>query len=295
MQDLLRMQNVIELFKNEEPAFRMILRRWNAIKETERILAIIYKQTLAVQKFDFTLSDFFGSWLRSELELNELSGIAGVTNLADKLVEALHNRKKELIDTRAMICALLLDPRYKSELTSDQIELGKMMFADLESKIEELQAKEAQPEASESRVDESGDLLEQYFLQKGQENPSFNGAGSSTYSNNSTMGNSKTELYKEIDSFLEAPRMHNKSSLLAYWEKQQGVFPRLYKIANIINAIPPSQATIERAFSVLALIYNSRRSRCSKYVLEDLLNISLNKEVALKIFQEEIDHVNLKT
>lgn len=86
------------------------------------MLRIPYNATIALQAKNLTLSDFFGEWLLMEIRLNSLIAKASFnkTNLADKMLGALSNRKNQLINHPAMLAALYLDPRFRSEVLKKQ-------------------------------------------------------------------------------------------------------------------------------------------------------------------------------
>ena len=81
--------------------------------------------------------------------------------------------------------------------------------------------------------------------------------------------------------------MHHKESILKFWKNKKNDFPELHAVACVINGLPPTQATVERSFSVLALIYNNRRSQLSQNMLENILRIKLNAEIVSSIFEFE--------
>lgn len=57
----------------------------------------------------------------------------------------------------------------------------------------------------------------------------------------------------------------------------------------IIHAIAPTQITVERNFSVIAYVFNARRSNLSQKLLEDILMIVLNGDLFEIVNQESID------
>lgn len=68
-------------------------------------------------------------------------------------------------------------------------------------------------------------------------------------------------------------------SIFDYWQKNSQLKPELYKLASIIHAVPPSQTTVERAFSAMALILSPLRTNLSDRNLENSLLIRLNREL----------------
>lgn len=72
------------------------------------------------------------------------------------------------------------------------------------------------------------------------------------------------------------------------------MFLALYEVACIINAIPPSQATVERAFSALKFIFTEHRTKLDQDRLENLLMIKLNADLAESVNQNHIDKIEKK-
>lgn len=60
-------------------------------------------------------------------------------------------------------------------------------------------------------------------------------------------------------------------------------YPELYQLSVLVNAVPVTQVTVERAFSIVAFILSSRRCKLSEKTLNDILLIRLNKQLFEKI------------
>lgn len=63
--------------------------------------------------------------------------------------------------------------------------------------------------------------------------------------------------------------------------------PVIYELAAIINAVPPTQTSVERAFSTLGFVFDCRRTRISEEILEHILTIKLNHNLFDEINDEE--------
>jgi hypothetical protein len=110
--------------------FKFILKNWENVLEFEKVLKFFYDVTNRLQRPDYKLSDFYGDWLLCELKLNKWIQSPTKTDLCVKLLEAMNERKSDLINNRAMLCAIFLDPRYKFNLTADQVALAKILLCD---------------------------------------------------------------------------------------------------------------------------------------------------------------------
>lgn len=60
--------------------------------------------------------------------------------------------------------------------------------------------------------------------------------------------------------------------------KKKKSLPELYKLASVVYAIPPTQSTVERAFSSLPIVLTSHRTRLGSDVLQNIFLIRLNNK-----------------
>lgn len=288
---MMQCKTSIENFAETEYIFRTVLRKWSVIMEIRSILNILFEATNVSQRSDLTLSDFYGCCLFSKLKLQEYQDKQSYTNLATKLLISLENRKSLLLDNKAMCCSLLLDPRFKTELSAHQTETAKDCLADYWVKIKLLQ-QQTEPSSVENTNEDQIDLLETYFLNKGLNNAnclSEEGDIETTSLNHEEpdYNISRADFLLSLEKFTKINRLHHSASILDFWENQKKIYPELYTVATVFNSIPPSQATVERAFSVLSLIYNNKRYRLGQKRLEDILTVKLSQELVYSIFAEE--------
>lgn len=80
----------------------------------------------------------------------------------------------------------------------------------------------------------------------------------------------------------------HKDPILDFWNSIKDEFPEIYRAASIINSIPPTQATVERVFSIVFFIFGKHRSRLDEEVLQNILTIRLNKDKLPKYFENEM-------
>lgn len=73
-----------------------------------------------------------------------------------------------------------------------------------------------------------------------------------------------------------------------YWRKNMETKPELYKLATVIHSVPPTQTSVERAFSAMALILNPLKTRLSDKNLENMLLIRLNRENSDEMCQFDV-------
>lgn len=69
-----------------------------------------------------------------------------------------------------------------------------------------------------------------------------------------------------------------ETNLLEYWHKKRFSHPILYELACVVHAVPATQVTVERCFSVLRYILSDYRTCLRSDNLENLMILRLNFE-----------------
>lgn len=250
-----------------------VLQKWSIIEEIANILSIPSEVTTAVESQLLTLSDLFGILLRMELKLKKFKQNQNPkTDLAEILLEKFYARRVKLVENPAMKCAVYLDPRYNYELSSIETKIAKYTLENLHLKWKQ----RVEPnDVSNSSKDDS---FEEY--QRAKRKCIADAAKESTDPNSLPL------LMEKYETSL--PELHYKESILKYWESHKNDDPILYQLACIVNTIAPTQVTVERAFSILNLVYNSRRTSLDPELLEHLLLVSLNKEMVSNINMRDL-------
>lgn len=204
-----------------------------------QILELAAITTKVLQSTSFTLSDFFGSWLKMKLKLqHKISNGNLTTNFAQIFLEKILLREKELLRYPAKLCAIYLDRRYKQELKkTEDIAIAKHALASLYERILSNRLKPKQQQ-DESELDS----FEQYLSQ-----------------NVSTMNDpdesiverefNRLDFMEKLKVFDEKfERINHKQSVLQDWETLKTDHPEVYTVACIINGIPPTHHSCCRHF-----------------------------------------------
>lgn len=76
-------------------------------------------------------------------------------------------------------------------------------------------------------------------------------------------------------------------NLLQWWMEHQDAFPKLFRIAQFIHAIPATSAPSERKFSIAGKILNCLRSSLDPAKVEDLMMLHSNSDKFDNIFDDE--------
>lgn len=96
--------------------------------------------------------------------------------------------------------------------------------------------------------------------------------------NISNTQNAKQMITKILNDF-NGEELPLAASVLEYWNEKSNTKPELYKLASVMMAIPPTQTSVERAFSALALVLTSHRTNLGDECLENILLVRLNHDL----------------
>lgn len=136
------------------------------------------------------------------------------------------------------------------------------------------------------------DLLESFLLENGaQLNPTINDVQKSGLPDYKKTSADFMIILNEYE--LNTQRLHHSKSIREFWEGNKNFYPELYEVAKIYLTIPPTQSTVERSFSTLSFIYSNRRSSLAQNLLENMVLVKLNYDLAAQIFNEELDEIGI--
>lgn len=93
---------------------------------------------------------------------------------------------------------------------------------------------------------------------------------------------SEKERITQILNDFNGKELSLTESVLNYWKKNKNNLPELYKLASVMMAISPTQASVERVFSALALVITSHRTNLGDKIMENILLTRLNHDLFVK-------------
>lgn len=171
------------------------------------------------------------------------------------------------------MAATYIDPRYRNALTASQQMKAKLFINKLWRKLNARTI----PETSLPNHPSDSQLLREHFA-----------------SQNSNAANEILEekFVNELSWYTQTETLIPEGALFISSVGNIGeLYPELNKVIKYLITIPPTQVSVERAFSIFSFIFNERRSSLSQENLENILNIKLNKERALNIFEKELERI----
>lgn len=223
-----------------------------------------------LQSITTTLSDFYGYWMIMKIKLSKADD-----PLSHNMLEEMNKYHDMLMENPVILASLYLDPRYQRGL-KEKKSLAIDFLVDLyarQTRVEQIyNAAHTIIDVMEEKDDNESNSFEEL--------DNYLNASKSIDPSNNIQTNSDTiaEVRALLEQFwnVQAPL---KSSVLDFWEKNKIDRPILYQLSSVLNAIPPTQTTVERAFSVLALTLTSHRVRLGDDCLQNILLIRLNSDV----------------
>lgn len=247
----------------EYPNLHISQEKWNEIRTLKEVLYEPYRLTLIVQGDNCTLSDFYGSWIQAKRKLEQIRH-----EMAECLVKTMKEREAHLFNHNVMLSAVYLDPRYKFLLNDDERTRAVKHLCELYLRIQKI--KPIVVEEIETN-EENDDFA--IFLTNASKN-------STTLNQLNSVNPTDSQMLAKIKEFVQFPPIHYKSNLIEYWENLKNHEPELHEISSVILSVPVAQVSVERAFSSLSYIFNNYRNRLSSNILNEVLLLRLNYDLA---------------
>lgn len=251
---------------------------WEDVKHTVMILAPFNKYTKSLQSTDVTLSDFFGYWTMLRIKLAKSED-----DLSKNLLNEMNEHHEVLMDNPAIAGAVYLDPRYQRGL-KDKKPLAFQFLTDLYLKMKKVESyvdagNEEEPEPS--LVIDDNDAIDR--SDSFDDMNSYLNTCSTVYGDHTEHTNrpnrSEMDLINDLLIDFDGENESLNSSIWDIWEKLKTKHPELYQLATVVFSIPPTQTTVERSFSALALVLTSHRTRLNDMSLQHILLIRLNQDI----------------
>lgn len=232
-------------------------------------LSLFKKYSTKLQSEVTTLSDFYCYWVSLKIKLE------GKTDpLSKNLLVEMNSRNDALMDNPALVAAVYLDPRFQRGLGQKK-SLAIQVLSHLYNRIrEDMSSQDADVHPQPNGFD---DFNEEMHLQRYLDTCSGIQSGPA---------NNTTQNIGEILAGFDNTIQPINSSIFEYWENQKTLKPELYKLASVIMSIPPTQCTVERAFSALGMVLTSRRTNLSDKILSQMLLIRFNFDLISSEFYE---------
>lgn len=292
MKGILDCLHIIGFFAGEnEMICELLLSKIHIVKELVKILEIFYEATIESQKSNLTLSDFYKCWIIVQLKLDNLLNQPSYTKLESHLLKSLKKREPKLLDNDLMKCALILDPRFCDELGETESDKAKEMLVNVwgQMKVFKKQLNDAETMTENASSTSNVEIFAQHMKNKNKRRTQIL---EDTYTDDDVISSINTFVQQET---VQGNDIQSEWKIFNFWETKKNTYPVLYELAMVILSIAPSQATIERNFSVLSLIFELHRCNLGQNMLQDILMIVLNADLFEVVNAEEIQNLISET
>lgn len=269
-------------FKDTDKLCEIIQIKFDVIEHMHRVLKPLYQATVVLQRTDFTMSDFYATWIQLEDSLQKIEKKHKNDPLALSLLRCLSKRKQKLIDNTTMLCALALDPRFYGDLSSHQKSQAIDSLLNLWRRIQMIPRNgdiETGPELSDSELEIS--IQNTTILSK------FKHAQCEEDTAPSVLSTNVFVLSEKISSFMCSTHIMPEGTIYDFWLQNENFFPELFQLSQLIFSICPTQSIVERAFSTLSHIFPSHRNNLNENLLNDIMIISLNEDLFRQVNEED--------
>lgn len=242
---------------------------WTAVEHLISILKPFYDCTIKLQSDNCALSDFYGYWLSIS---HKLGKITHYPDFIEKLKNQMNDYKDRLLENPVLISAVYLDPRYQRSLSREKRQTAVLFLSGLYRKAISFESEENTVAGQQPDADIDDAFIE-FMESLGRDSV---GDERITQSESEKRNNlditTLLENFNGIQGNLNVP-------VLDFWKSNKTARPELFKLAQIIFAVPPTQTSVERAFSVFAIIFTPRRNQLGDGILQDILLVRLNSDI----------------
>lgn len=278
--------------------------QWSAVEAFLEDLRPARKATIKLQAQNLTLGEFYKIWTQLTMTLKKKN-----SDLAKRLLEALNERSKSveyrergrrgeerlspLFNYPAFNASLLMDPRYLSLLSPEQVVDAKSYLVDLWQRLQVIRGLPDTEETVDSDLEEvqvANDLsvsdsdddggFAKLLEQRNRERQQLKEGEGHQSSARATI----RALLDEYDRLTDP--LPSSADIMKYWQGRKSVSPELYDLAMIVLAIPATQVTVERLFSALRFILRPQRFNLSSENIDHVILLNANKELTREIVKE---------
>lgn len=264
----------------------MLKEKWSQLKEMKYVLGITYRATVAMQNRELTLSDLFGIWMKMELHLKKCTNAGFKTKIAEELLKSVMKRKEKIYENPFMCMALYLDLKYHRILPEIERVKANEGLINLFHRLGSAVQTDTSTNPNNATNNTSSDSIDLNFDEDAELN---NYLTIPTVAMNRVIQTDDIEiLLDNFDPELESVNM----KAMDYWESQKYKQPQLYKLAEVVYSIPPTETQIEREFSQLDYVFNDRRCNLTEERLGDIMVLNLNPQLFDAIKEDELKELN---
>ncbi|XP_051800344.1 zinc finger BED domain-containing protein 4-like [Acanthochromis polyacanthus] len=255
LQRMQEQKRALTIYSGEHRGFAALTaEQWDLVSNLIETLLPIEEVTLEVSHSNSSASCIIPSLtvLKMLFQNDEGPNTRGIRTLRQTMRESLDKRFSKIKDTKIVVLACLLDPRYKSHAFSSATTLSKA-----KRWLQEEDASTQETTQSEHAATEGSSKEEQCAATETQENEPPQ-KSNKEYTYLTAVASMRCSLLC-WDLYLKEPVIdRRKEDPLQWWKRNEGRFKILAKHARKFLCAPPSKVQSERLFSEVSTVYDKR-------------------------------------
>ncbi|XP_060859859.1 uncharacterized protein LOC132937046 [Metopolophium dirhodum] len=156
---LLELKEFCKLHDGTNPDVRLRDCEWESIQSVVNALNPAKTATLALQKQDLNLGNFYGIWLKA------IHGLTADGSILAKTIKIAMEKelKEKYLENSTFLAAIYVDPRYQCLLTHDQQDLAINRLVETWETLQLLKDKNPELNRSNSSLDAAGQRGKKFF------------------------------------------------------------------------------------------------------------------------------------
>lgn len=274
VQRLLELRAVLEDIDN--PLLSLTEIQWQSANELEELLRPSYTVTKKLQAEDLTAGEFLFEWKKLIFDMTKKGGL-----IAEGIVNSMNRREPQLTDNDILLASVFVDPKHRILLDEEQCKTAKQALCTLAIKMKRLHSKSntssfptslcqsiGVESSSSSDADNFESHLKRIAVQKAKKRK-VDDSTTETQSTDMTLIKFKEDFSKALEEIENVG--YDRKSKISLQEIIQSYREIIRDVALTVIAIPPTQVSVERLFSVLKLMKTDLRASMKEDLVEAML------------------------
>ena len=240
----------------------------------------VHSLNIKLQREILLPGDFYSDWVKCKLKLGSLKH-----SYATLLMSTMNDRENMILSNDALLAAVYLDPRYKSLITGSKVNEANQYIANFFQRFLKLKCIEVSFLIFFLKHFKTFAVINMIFFKidnlENSEEQDVDDFEKILISNDKKFKSNEKNVYdilKLLKDYQNESRIDRNEDILKYWEKKKTDLPEFSEVALLLQSLPVTQVSVERAFSSLHYIYNNLRTSLKPDLLHKILFIRLNNK-----------------
>ena len=271
MKRLLELRSVLDDIDN--PLLCLTENQWHSATELEELLRAPYTVTKKLQAEDLIAGEFLFEWKKLIFDLNKKGGL-----IANGIANSMNRREAQLTDNDILLASIFVDPKNRILLEEEQCKTAKESLCKLAIQMKGLLSKSDNSSSlcqsievessSSSDADNFESHLKRIAVQKAKKRKV-----DSTATDAQPVDVNLTKFKEDFNRALAAIENidYDRKSKTSLQEIIKGYPKIIREVALNVIAIPLTQVSMERLFSVLKLMKTDLRASMKENLVEAML------------------------